>query len=271
MREPRVVQADNAGLFALGGTRSYVLGRRVVAVVDPGPADRRHLERLQAEVGGPERGVIVLTHRHPDHAAGAPELSRRTGFPLRAGAPAEHAPGIPGEDAPLRDGEILETDEGPLEVVATPGHSRDHVCFLLGGSLLLAGDLILGQGDTTWVGEYAGCVSDYLRSLDRIQALEPDRILPAHGPPLTDPAAAVERFRAHRLERIRQVREVLEDLGPVKGPKDVEALVDRIYPASLPPRLREGALWSVRAILDHLGVMPFPEGEAPVEGGDALR
>jgi glyoxylase-like metal-dependent hydrolase (beta-lactamase superfamily II) len=261
VEEPRVVRADNAGLFALGGTRSYVVGRRRVAVVDPGPDDPAHLAALEEAVSRARSGVVLLTHGHPDHAAGAPTLARRTGFALRGGSA-------------LADGEEISTDGGTLRVVATPGHSRDHVAFyLVERSELLVGDLLLGEGSTTWVGEYAGCVADYLRSLDRVARLGPSRLLPAHGPPLDDPDEAVRRYRAHRTRRIRQVEEALgrlgSDLDPA-GAQALERLVHEIYGSDLPAGLREGARWSLRAILHHLEVVPFPPEGAPTEGGDGL-
>ena len=265
--EPRIVQADNAGLFALGGTRSVIVGRRRVAVVDPGPDDAPHREALLREVEGAEWGVILLTHRHPDHAAGGPALARATGFQVRAAA---EGSGV----EPLSAGQRVATDGGTLEVVPTPGHTPDHLAFLLRPhGILLAGDLLLGRGSTTWVGEYPGCVADYLASLDRIQAMELRRIIPAHGPDLTDPDDAVDRFRSHRLERIRQVQGALDDGVGGREPaskEGLEALVDRIYGDELPTGLREGARWSVRAILEYLEVAPFPSSGAPTEGGEGL-
>ncbi len=264
MDEPRVVEADNAGLFALSGTRSFILGRRTVVVVDPGPADPDHLQRLAEEVGQAREGTVLLTHRHPDHAAGAPPFSAQSGFPIRAAGP----------DGDLQDGMRLETDAGRVQVVATPGHSRDHLCFYLEeAEILLAGDLVLGTGTTTWVGEYPGCVGDYLSSLDRVQALRPRKILPAHGPPLLDPDEALNRFRAHRLARIQGVRQALENLSPQVDPgssEGIHELVDRVYGDALPAALREGAGWSVRAILEYLDVTPFPAQGAPTEAGGML-
>lgn len=285
MKELRAVEAGNAGLFALGGTRTFVVGEGRVAVVDPGPDDPAHLDAVAREVGGAKEGVILLTHRHPDHAAGAPGLAERTGFAVRART---------GGDAPLRDDEEIATDAGPLRVVSTPGHSRDHAAFFLPRTrTLLVGDLLLGEGDTTWVGEYPGCVADYLGSLDRIEALGARRLLPAHGPPLEDPAGAIARFRRHRLARIEQVARVLEraeggaeetpeaareqppgsGAGEPPGPgteEGVRRLVEAVYGPDLPEGLRTAAAWSIRAILEHLGVAPFPAAGAPVEGGDRL-
>ncbi len=257
MNGPRVVLADNAGPFALGGTRTFLVGRHQVAVIDPGPADRPHLERLAGEVAGFE-GTILLTHAHPDHAGGARALADATHLPLRA-HPSFGA-------LPLEDGSLVDTDAGALRALATPGHSADHLAFFheaVGD--LYVGDLLIGEGSTTWVGEYSGCVADYLASLDRIEGVRARRIFPAHGGPLDDPGEAIRRFREHRLRRIEEVRAVAEVLGShrLRDSEGVEEVVDRIYGTGLPAPLRLGALWSVRAILEYLEVAPFPEEGAP--------
>ncbi len=261
--EPRVVRADNAGLFTLDGTRSFLIGERTVALIDPGPADPAHLEALEGALAGATRGAILLTHRHPDHDAAAAPLARRTGLELR-----------PTPRAPLHEGEELPTDAGPLRVLHTPGHTRDHLSFVLGpGPVVFVGDLILGEGTTTWVGEYAGCVADWLASIEKLEALAPARIFPAHGPPIDDPAPRLAAFREHRLARIGQVEAALEAERALRGvPSSVrlERLVDRVYGEALPPGLREGARWSMRAILEHLGVEPFPPEGAPTEGGGTV-
>lgn len=261
--EPRVVLADNAGFFTLSGTRSFIVGLERVAIVDPGPDDPDHLEGVARQVEGAREGMILLTHRHPDHAAGARGLAALTGFPVRP---------VPGHE--LSEGERIETDAGGLEVVPTPGHSRDHLAFFLRpGDLLLAGDLVLGEGDTTWVGEYPGCVGDYLASLDRVEALAPRAILPAHGPRIEDPATVIARYREHRLARIRAVEKLLDSGVGGADPGSAEAvdrIVEQIYGDALPAGLREGARWSVRAVLDFLGAAPFPPQGAPTESGGTV-
>jgi glyoxylase-like metal-dependent hydrolase (beta-lactamase superfamily II) len=119
---------------------------------------------------------------------------------------------------------------------------------------LFAGDLLLGRGATTWVGEYAGCVADYLASLERIRALALDVIYPAHGPPLEDPAEALARYESHRLERIRQVEEALARRPDVEE----RELVELVYGGSIASGLEEAALRSVRALMDH--VVRRPDG-----------
>ena len=107
---------------------------------------------------------------------------------------------------------------------------------------------MLGVGDTTLVSHPHGSVADYLRSLEVVSGLRPTLIYPAHGPPLRRPERSISRYRAHRLERIEQVREALRN-GAEAGE---EELVARVYGPDLDPRLHRAALGSIRAILEFL-------------------
>ncbi len=254
----RVLQAGNAGPFTLEGTRTFLVGERDVAVVDPGPADPSHVEAVADAVRGAERVTLLLTHGHADHAGAVPVLARRLGAPV-AGAwgsapaePGEHAhPAAPADldVRTLADGDAVPTDAGELVAVATPGHTPDHLAFHWPArNALFAGDLLLGRGDTTWVAGYPGCVADYLASLERLRGLDLEVIHPAHGPDLDDPAAALDRFEAHRRERIRQVREAL---SAEPGASDAR-LLDRVYGPDLPPGVRGAALLSLSALVEHV-------------------
>ena len=69
------VRADNPSPLTLDGTNTYVVEGWVV---DPGPADERHLERVVAAAGGTVEGIL-LTHAHGDHSDGAEPLAALTG------------------------------------------------------------------------------------------------------------------------------------------------------------------------------------------------
>ena len=234
----RSFRADNPGRFSLDGTVSYVVGDRTAAVIDPGPSLDAHLQVLAEALADARQATILLTHAHDDHAAGAGELARMTGARVRG----------PGSGHDLSDGEVIATDGGDLIAVWTPGHARRHFCFHLPGEgAVFAGDLILGEGDTTWVGEYPGGVADYLASLDRLAALGARVLYPGHGNPLPDPADAIARFRNHRLSRIDQVRRALAETGR----DDPDFLAGRVY-GRLPREVHEMAAAGVAAILDYL-------------------
>src|SRR3954453_9088397 len=89
-----LVRALNPGPLTLSGSNAWVVGAPAW-LVDPGPADEGHLERLEfvlATRGGLEG--IVLTHRHLDHAEAAPRLAERYGVPVFAGRQAADPEGF---------------------------------------------------------------------------------------------------------------------------------------------------------------------------------
>jgi glyoxylase-like metal-dependent hydrolase (beta-lactamase superfamily II) len=200
---------------------------------------------------------------------------------------------LAGVDRRLENGDEVPLDDGAMFAVATPGHARHHLAFHHrrdsgktaekagpeggSGGDLFVGDLLLGVGRTTWVGEYSGCLADYLASLDRVERLNPDRIFPAHGPVLERPLETVAAFREHRRSRIVAVERALADLGAPPRPGGegevwplVDLLVREVYGGGLEGKALVGARWSVRAILEYLGVAPFPPEGAPSEGGGRL-
>src|SRR5208283_4353230 len=63
--------APNASPFTFNGTCTYIVGDGAVAVVDPGPNDDSHLAAILAAVAGGQVEIILVTHTHRDHSAGA--------------------------------------------------------------------------------------------------------------------------------------------------------------------------------------------------------
>lgn len=193
------VRAANPSPLTLDGTNTYVAAGWAV---DPGPDDAEHLRTvLDAAPGGLEG--IALTHGHPDHADGAPELARLAG-------------GVP----------IVKPDGGaevgPFRAIATPGHSPDHVCLLL-GRVLFGGDVVLGTG-SVFIAPGEGSLAAYLDSLRRLRELDLEAICPGHGPIVGDPAAKLEEYLEHRLDRERRVIEALE-----AGARTRDDLLDRAW------------------------------------------
>ncbi|WP_125772876.1 MBL fold metallo-hydrolase [Antribacter gilvus] len=261
------LRAENPGPMTLDGTRSYVLrapGSTGAVVVDPGPDDAAHLGRLAA--AGPVE-LVLVTHRHADHTAGSPGLHARTGAPVRAADPA-HCHG----GSPLTGGEVVEAAGLRIEVVATPGHTADSVCLVVSAPglapVVLTGDTVLGRG-TTVIAEPDGSLRQYLASLDLLEHLADELAardevpasstlaFPGHGEPLPDLAAAVRAYRAHRLERLDQVRAALDSLalpddgGARPSPDVTDAVVGLVY-ADVDPSVLPAARQTVRAQLEYL-------------------
>lgn len=236
-----VVLARNPSPMTLEGTNSWVLrapGERRSVVVDPGPDDHGHLAALAGT--GPV-ALILLTHGHADHAAGAAGLHTLTGAPVRAVDPAHRIDG-----AGLADGDVVTAGGLDVTVQATPGHTADSVCLVVEDSVL-TGDTILGRG-TTVVAHPDGRLADYLDSLRRLAALGPRRVLPGHGPEQPDLAQVATAYLAHRIERLDQVRAAVE---AHPGPVTPREIVETVY-ADVDPAVRWAAELSVQAQLDYL-------------------
>lgn len=241
------VLAPNAGPMTLDGTNTYVLREGTdVVVVDPGPDDAGHLGRVLevATADGGRVALVVLTHHHRDHTAGADALAERTGAPVRGA----------GRGEPFADGERLAAGALGLTVLTTPGHTADSVCLLLpADGLLLTGDTVLGRGSTVlaWPD---GDVTAYLATLDRLLALarshEVVAIAPGHGPHVDEPAATLENIRTHRNARLAEVRAAV-----AAGARTPEDVVRRVY-GDVDPALESAAGQSARAQLAHLGIVP---------------
>jgi len=237
MTEPRTIVAANPSPMTLDGTRTYLIGRRRVAIVDPGPALKEHIHAVADAVGSGVVVAVLLTHAHPDHAEGAQLLAERVRAPTRSGA-----------SGTLRDGDVVQTDTGELHSLATPGHTPDHFSFWWPESKsIFCGDLLMGGLDTALVARPEGDLAQYLDSLRKLKSLQPRLIYPAHGERFDAPDDAIDRYIAHREERIAQVVAGLKD-----GPLSAEALLDKVYGVSLDARLRHYAETAIEAYLAFL-------------------
>jgi glyoxylase-like metal-dependent hydrolase (beta-lactamase superfamily II) len=242
-----VVLQDNPSPMTLEGTNTWVLrapGVERCVVVDPGEDDEQHLRRV-ADCG--PVALVLLTHRHHDHAGGAPRFAELTGAPVRALDPSL----VLGSEA-LADGDVVAEAGVELRVVGTPGHTSDSLSFLLDGpdaaTAVLTGDTILGRG-TTVIAHPDGTLGPYLDSLRRLAELAPGtEVLPGHGPELPDAPAVASAYLAHREQRLEQVRAALAGLGAEATARQV---VETVY-ADVDRALWPAAELSVRAQLDHL-------------------
>ncbi|HIW92055.1 MAG TPA: MBL fold metallo-hydrolase [Candidatus Corynebacterium avicola] len=255
-----VVLCDNPSYQALEGTNSWVVrapGDSRSVIIDPGPETEGHLNILNAKAtaDGGEVAAILLTHHHPDHADGAHRLRQLTGAPVR-GFDKRYCAGA----GTLAADEVISIEglTPTIEVVHTPGHTDDSVCFFIhtdGGSTdadvegIATGDTIAGR-HTTMISETTGDLGQYLETLrllaDRGQGI---RLLPGHGPDREDTAELAMKYLERREHRLVQVTEALETLG---DDATVGQIVDEIY-TDVDPVLRDAAKQSTRVALRHLG------------------
>lgn len=261
------------------GTQSYIVGAGAAFVIDPGPEAPRHFDALDAALRGPVAAVLI-THAHRDHSGGARAFAARHGAPIWSADPAtpprsalvralldaEGRGALGGGDGVdaghrpdriLTDGESVDAgDAWRLRVIATPGHTADHLAFALEergseeggaeGGVVFTGDHVMGWS-TSLVSPPDGDMAAFMESLSRLAARSGDRwFLPGHGPAITDPAARLRALTQHRRGREAAILEALRG-----GPASADALARQVY-AELDPRLLPAAARNVLAHLLHL-------------------
>jgi glyoxylase-like metal-dependent hydrolase (beta-lactamase superfamily II) len=200
-------------------------------VIDPGSEDKGHLEAIRAaaaERGG--IGLVLLTHSHGDHAAGADQLGADV---IRPAGGKTH---------------------GGLRVLATPGHAADHVCFLSDDGVCFSGDLVLGLGSTI-VPPGDNSLAAFMSSLRLLQGEEIELMAPGHGPWITDPAAKLAEYVEHREMRERRLLAALE-----RGERSRATLLAAVWD-DVPVELLPMAAMAMEAHLEKLE----SEGRLPQE------
>jgi glyoxylase-like metal-dependent hydrolase (beta-lactamase superfamily II) len=227
-------RAGNPGPFTLSGTNSWIVGRDPAWLIDPGPSLPAHLDALTAEIesrGG--LGGVALTHDHADHTQAVPAI--------RQIYPSARLAARRGEvDVLLEDGSSF----GPLTAVPTPGHAQDHLSYLA-GPVVFTGDAVLGEG-SVFISPYPGALGQYLAGLERLRASRAKFLCPGHGPLVADPAAKLDEYISHRLDRESRLVAALD-----RGARSVDELLDDAW-ADVPEQLRPAATWTLAAHLDKL-------------------
>lgn len=240
--------APNPGYMTGPGTNTYLLGdEEGVTVIDPGPADPVHVDRLIEHAPGPIRQILV-THTHSDHSPAARLLKDRTGarvMGLPAPTPTQDQTFAP-EHLPSH-GEHIPTRAGVLRVLHTPGHASNHLCYLLEDQkLLFTGDHIM-QGSTVVINPPDGNMRIYLDSLRALLDEDLEFLAPAHGFLIDRPDESIAELISHRLRREALILRSLRSHGPMSA----EVLLTKVY-ASLPDPLKPVAARSLQAHLDKL-------------------
>lgn len=234
-----------------GGVNVLRIGDALVDTGHVAPTSRDPLrEALSGPLSDIER--VVHTHPHIDHVGGSQTIGELADRPhlVPAGEPEiiydyadylrrareEMAQLLSGFDAgfegfdeyfpileyaeeridvvrELEDGDVIEIDGEELEAVSTPGHADPHLGFLHESSgTFFSGDLVDPDGLFQY-GPLLGDVGDYKRSLRRVEALDPDVLVPMHGSEISDPAAQIERSLENAERTERRILAFLDERG----------------------------------------------------------
>jgi len=225
------------------GNNTWFLDGAEPTLIDAGVGAAEHIDAIARALDGRALARVLVTHGHADHASGAPALKQRW--------PAVELWKLPPCDGndwhAFTASQMVGAGDRMLQVIYTPGHALDHVCFWDAESReLYAGDM-LTHGTTVMIpGGRGGGMRAYMESLEVLASLSPVRVFPGHGPVIDDPLELIAQYLAHRRMREAQVRDCLAD-----GFADGAAIVARVYP-DLPPALAEAAAATIEAHIEKI-------------------
>jgi len=267
----RRLVANNPGPFTFTGTNTYVVGKGEVAVIDPGPDEPAHLEHLLRALEGERVTHILLTHTHRDHSDLIAPLRDETGAEVLGYGPTEAPRGLAATgptgddfvdqgfapDRPLRGGGEVKGAGWALDVIHTPGHAPDHLCFALTGRrMVFSGDHVMGW-NTTVIAPPEGHMGAYMRSLEILLDRYDLAFFPGHGGRIESPRRVVRAYLMHRKWREASIHKCLEE-----GVGLIPQIIPRIY-ANLDPKLHGAAALSVLAHLEHMAERGLVVADAP--------
>ncbi len=214
MRIQRVL-ANNPGPYTGPGTNTWLLeDDGEVAVIDPGPVDPAHRDRILERVGGRISIGVLVTHTHPDHAPMANPLAAELGVPAFGYAPGpEFDP-----DLVLAERSGLTVGGSRIDVVHTPGHAEDHLCFRI-ADVLFTGDHIMG-GSSVVVED----MGSYMASLEKLRGTGLTMLHPGHGEDIEDPDRVIDWYLAHRRQRHEEILEAIRS-----GAASTDDIVEVVY------------------------------------------
>lgn len=237
---PRVLRVlgQNPGKFTLQGTNTYVVGtgaRRLLIDTSGGEPEWADLIKSTLEDRGITLSHVLITHFHGDHSGGAPDLVRM--YP--------HLKQFIYKNDPERtqqqivDGQIFRVEGATVRALHVPGHSTDHMCFILEEErAMFTGDNILGHGTSAIedLGEFMVSLEKMLDQSCRVG-------YSAHGVTITDLASKIRVELSQKLRREKQVIQALNNVRS-RGERSatVQDVVIQIYGTSLDEQTRTQAL-----------------------------
>ncbi len=265
--------APNPSPYTYTGTGSFLVGHDSIAVIDPGPAISTHVDNLGAAACNGSITHIFVTHTHVDHSPAAVLLKEKTGATIYGFGPHGRSNDAEDEDTfveegvdlkfepdiHIADGEIVKTGEWTIQALHTPGHTSNHMCFVLREEkCVFTGDHVMGWA-TSVISPPDGNMADYMHSLERLMARDDIIYRPTHGPAIENPQDHVVSLIKQRKEREALIMAAVKD-----GKTSLPDITTSAY-ASVPKGLHRAA---ARSALAHL-IFLTEKGQITMKGHGA--
>jgi ribonuclease/clavin/mitogillin len=248
----RAVQVPDTNPMHPQFTPIYLVGEDQALTIDSGEDLDRYRWMLKGYLAASEHaeiGLSAVTHYHADHSANLRWLHDEFAAEVYAFGPGASLLGdrLPPDGVSLlKDSDTIEVRGGlSVQLIYTPGHSVDSVCYYLEDEgVLFTGDTILGSTTTT-----VNDLADFMSSLERLLALPNLRLIcPGHGPVIDNPQGYIRDYIAHRNQR---EREIVGLLSKTAGAMTSWQIMEALY-GGIDPRLRRLADGNVRSHLRKL-------------------
>ena len=222
--------APNPSPMTSTGTNTYILGRKELLIIDPGPNSEAHLRNIMEVIPKYTRVThILITHSHLDHSGLAPKLSKILNAPTLAFGRAldglsndmksickmgltSETFGIDTEFVPdhfLEDKEKISSLEWEVVAHHTPGHLSNHICYQYLDKLF-TGDHIM-EWSTSVISPPEGDVSQFINSCEKIYNLHCEKFYPGHGLPVENPGQRIAELIEHRKKREIEILNFLKN------------------------------------------------------------
>ena len=222
--------APNPSPMTSTGTNTYILGRKELIIIDPGPNSEVHLSNIMKIIPNNSKVThILITHSHLDHSGLAPKLSKILNAPTLAFGTALDGLsndmkrickmgltfetfGIDTEFVPdhfLEDKEKISSLEWEVVAHHTPGHLSNHICYQYLDKLF-TGDHIM-EWSTSVISPPEGDISQFINSCEKIYNLHCKKFYPGHGIPVENPGERIVELIEHRKKREIEILNFLEN------------------------------------------------------------
>ena len=264
------ITAQNSNAYTNTGTRSYIIGLKQLAIIDPGPNLTGHFNNIIRAIGNSQLTHIILTHSHQDHCAMAIRLAQELKAEIYMfGAPNQSnydlLKNIKDISAPLKfrkinenltirkvsDGDKISSADWCFEVIFTPGHRFDHICLAWKQmNVIFSGDHVMGWS-STMIAPPFGNMGDFISSLKKLLKRDENIYFPTHGEPIIDAKTYIQSQLNHRKKREEQILTLVK-----RSPYAPAELVPFIY-KGLIGDLEDAAAQNVLASLIHLSTKGY--------------